>query len=109
MDAINAGIRRNCSQATGAVPVGTGEAFVNTLIDGILGGEGFLTPQAQMGAFNSTYVRSGGRVDITVTNPISLNSLFGHIPAKIGIKNPATGRFHTVNQALHIVAEDLCL
>ena len=81
---------------------------MNTLIDGVLGGQGFLTPEAQIGAFNATYTRGDGNVYITVTNPITLNSLLLHIPARLGIKNPTTGHLHTVNQTLHIVAPDPC-
>lgn len=108
MDAIVAGIGQNCSVKAGRVPVGSGEAFVNTLIDGILGGEGFFTPEAQLGAFDSTYVRSGGTVAVTVTNPVSVNSLFYHLPAKLGIRSPESGRMGTVNQTIHIVAPDPC-
>jgi len=34
MEGILAGIRRNCNANSGSVPVGTWEAFVNTMIDG---------------------------------------------------------------------------
>ena len=108
MDAINAKITSNCSAASGNVAVGTGEAFVNTMIDGAAGGEGFYTPEAQLGAFNAAYTRGGGMVDITVTNPISLNSLLFHLPAALGISNPKTGSFGTVHQTLHIHAIDPC-
>jgi RHS repeat-associated protein len=108
MDAIVAGIKKNCSQTTGNVPVGTGEAFVNSMIDATLGLQGFINPEFQLGAFNSSYSRSNGRVDITVTNPISLNSLALHVPEKLGIKNPTKGHFHTVNQTLQIAAPDPC-
>ena len=108
MDAILAGIRQACSQSSGRVAVGSAEAFVNTLIDGILGGEGFFSPEAQIGAFDSTYLRRGGTVAITVTNPISLNSLFYHIPEKLGIKNPESGYLGTTNQTLYIIAPDPC-
>ena len=60
MDAINAKITSNCSATSGNVAVGTGEAFVNTMIDGVAGGEGFYTPEAQLGAFNAAYTRGGG-------------------------------------------------
>lgn len=66
MDAITAAIKANCSDTTGKVPVGTAEAFENTLIDGILGGAGFHTPEAQLGAFNATWARGDGRAEITV-------------------------------------------
>jgi len=82
MDAINAEIAANCYAMTGKVSVGTGEAFVNTLIDGIVGGQGFGTPEAQLGAFNTTYTRDGGTVSVIVTNPISLNSLLYHAPGQ---------------------------
>ena len=108
MDAIVAGIKKDCSQAQGRVSVGTGEAFVNTAIDGILGGEGFLTPQAQLGAFNTTFSKSDGRVDIQVTNPISLNSLAFHATAPLGIKNPEKGPLSTVNQILQFAIADPC-
>jgi hypothetical protein len=108
MDAIKARITSNCSATSGSVRVGTGEAFVNTLIDGIAGGAGFYTPEAQLGAFDADYTRTGGIVEITVTNPISLNSLAFHVPAMLGISNPKTGSFGTVHQTLHIEAIDPC-
>jgi hypothetical protein len=61
-----------------------------------------------MGAFNSTYTRSGGVVNITVTNPITLNSEMLHMTAPLGIKNPKSGPRGTVNQEVHIVAPDPC-
>jgi hypothetical protein len=61
-----------------------------------------------MGAFNSTYTRSGGVVDITVTNPITLNSLALHMTAPLGIPNPTSGHFGTVNQQVQITAPDPC-
>jgi RHS repeat-associated protein len=113
MQAILVGVTRNCSATSGRVPVGTGEAFVNTMIDGEIGGPdgrgaGFGTPEAQMGAFNSTYSRSGGVVNITVTNPITLNSAALHMTAPLGIPNPTSGRFGTVNQEVNITAPDPC-
>jgi hypothetical protein len=70
--------------------------------------QGFFTPEAQLGAFNSTYTRAGGSLYVTVTNPISLNSLMYHGTAPLGIKNPAKGHLGTVNQTLHVVATDPC-
>ncbi len=109
MDAILSGITSKCGQSGGRVDVGTGEAFVNTVIDGIFGGAGFRTPEAQLGAFESTYNRAGGLVEITVTNPISQNSLFYHIPGNLGIQNPQSGPLKTVNQTLQITAMDPCV
>lgn len=77
MKAIEAEIKNQC-KASGSGSVGSWDAFVNTMIDGILGGAGFLTPQAQMGAFTTKYTRGGGRADITLTNRISANSLLYH-------------------------------
>jgi RHS repeat-associated protein len=114
MQGILAGIKANCSATSGRVPVGTWEAFVNTMIDGPFlpspdgRVSGYYTPEAQMGAFNSTYTRSGGVVDITVTNPITLNSLALHATAPLGIPNPTSGHFGTVNQQLQITAADPC-
>ncbi len=51
----------------------------------------------------------GGLANITVTNPISLNSLFFHIPAKVGINNPTKGQMKTIHQTLHITTVDPCL
>jgi hypothetical protein len=84
------------------------KAFANTMIDGVLGGQGFNTPEAQLGAFNATYTRSNGTVLATVTNPISLNSAALHIPAHIGIKNPTSGSMGTVNQTVQINEPDPC-
>ena len=109
MDAILSGITSKCGQSGGRVDVGTGEAFVNTVIDGIFGGAGFRTPEAQLGAFESTYNRACGLVEITVTNPISQNSLFYHIPGNLGIQNPQSGPLKTVNQTLQITAMDPCV
>ncbi len=108
MIAIMTGVKKNCSVTTGGLSVGTGEAFVNTMIDALVGGAGLDSPEAQIGAFNATYSRSNGRVDITVTNPISLNSLLLHVPAKVGVGNPAQGSFGTVNQTLEMAASDPC-
>jgi RHS repeat-associated protein len=108
MDAINAKIAANCSATSGKLAVGSGEAFVNTLIDGIAGGQGFDTPEAQLGAFNATWTRDGGTVAVTVTNPISLNSAAYHATTKVGIQNPTSGPMSTVNQTLHIQAGDPC-
>lgn len=115
MQGILAGIKANCSATSGSVPVGTWEAFANTMIDGpylksadgsIV--SGYYTPEAQLGAFNSTYSRSGGVVNITVTNPITLNSAALHMTAPLGIPNPTSGPFGTVNQELHITVADPC-
>jgi RHS repeat-associated protein len=115
MQGIMAGITSNCSATSGSVPVGTGEAFANTMIDGpflksadgsIV--SGYYTPEAQLGGFNSTYSRSGGVVNITVTNAISLNSFALHATAPLGIPNPSSGHFGTVNQQLNITAPDPC-
>jgi hypothetical protein len=118
MQSILAGVAANCSATSGRVRVGTWEAFVNTMIDGPIMGEEwdssgqpanlYYTPEAQMGAFNSTYTRSGGVVDITVTNPITLNSEMFHMTAPLGIKNPTSGPRGTVHQELHITAADPC-
>src|SRR5690349_12956721 len=99
-DAIIAGIKADCSAPNGSVPVGTGEAFINTLIDGLIGNKGFFTPEAQLGAFNSTFSRSDGWVNIQVTNPISLNSFALHLTKPLGIQNPQQGPFSTINQTL---------
>lgn len=61
-----------------------------------------------MGAFNSTYTRSGGVVEITVTNPITVNSEWFHMTAPLGIKNPTSGPHGTVNQQLQFTAPDPC-
>jgi hypothetical protein len=107
MDAIVAGIKGSC-KTQGRVFVGSGEAFVNTLIDGILGGQGFGTPEAQLGAFDSSFTRSGGQANIQVYNPISLNSLAYHATAPIGVRNPARGPLSTVNQTLQLSIADPC-
>ena len=108
MDAINAKITANCSATSGKVAVGSGEAFVNTLIDGVAGGQGFNTPEAQLGAFNATYSRDGFTVSATVTNPISLNSAAYHATSAVGIKNPSSGPLGTVHQTIHIIEPDPC-
>ena len=115
MQGILAGVSANCGATSGSVPVGTWEAFANTMIDGpflksadgsML--SGYYTPEAQMGGFNSTYSRSGGVVNITVTNPITLNSLALHATAPLGIPNPTSGPLGTVNQQVNITAPDPC-
>lgn len=108
MDAINAKITANCSASSGKLGVGSGEAFVNTMIDGVLGGEGFHTPEAQLGAFNATYTHDGFTATVTVTNPISLNSAAYHATDAVGIKNPTSGHLGTVHQTLHITEPDPC-
>jgi hypothetical protein len=108
MDAINAKITANCSASSGKLGVGSGEAFVNTLIDGIAGGEGFHTPEAQLGAFNATYSHDGFTATVTVTNPISLNSAAYHATSAVGIQNPKSGPLGTVHQTLHISEPDPC-
>lgn len=108
MDAINAKITANCSASSGKLGVGSGEAFVNTLIDGIAGGEGFHTPEAQLGAFNATYSHDGFTATVTVTNPISLNSAAYHATSAVGIQNPKSGPLGTVHQTLHINEPDPC-
>ena len=100
------GIRRDCNATSGSAPVGTWDALVNTMIDGPFlkspdgRVSGYYTPEAQMGAFDSTYTRSGGVVDITVTNPISLNSAALHRTAPLGIPNPTSAPFGTVKKAV---------
>jgi RHS repeat-associated protein len=115
MQGILAGITRDCSATSGNAPVGTWEAFANTMIDGpyLKSADGstlsgYYTPEAQMGGFTSTYSRSGGVVNITVTNPITLNSLALHATAPLGIPNPTSGHLGTVNQQLNITAPDPC-
>ncbi len=109
MQAILAGVKRDCRQDNGRVFVGTGEAFVNALIDGVLGGRGFYNPNAQLGAFRADYQRSNGSLNVTVTNPISLNSAAYHATSKVGIANPTSGPLGTVNQTLRIRADDPCV
>ena len=108
MDAINAKITANCSASSGKLGVGSGEAFVNTVIDGVFGGEGFHTPEAQLGAFNATYSHDGFTATVTVTNPISLNSAAYHATSAVGIQNPKSGPLGTVHQTLHISEPDPC-
>jgi hypothetical protein len=118
MQGILAGVSSNCSATRGAVSVESFEAFVNTMLDGWYLGERhdasgqpagyWYTPEAQMGAFDAIYSRSGGTVDITVTNTISLNSLFLHAPAHLGINDRNKGSLGNVNQELHITATDPC-
>jgi RHS repeat-associated protein len=108
MDGINEAIKSNCSATSGKSSVGTWEAFVNALIDAFIGDDGVNTPEAQLGAFNFTYTRSAGVAHVTVTNPISLNSLAYHATDPIGIKNPTSGKLSTVHQTLHIVEPDPC-
>jgi RHS repeat-associated protein len=115
MQGILAGITRDCSATSGNAPVGTWEAFANTMIDGpyLKNADGsrlsgYYTPEAQMGGFTSTYSRSGGVVNITVTNPITLNSLALHATAPLGIPNPTSGHLGTVTQQLNITAPDPC-
>ena len=108
MDAIVAGVKKDCRKGSGRVFVSSPEAFVNALIDGVLGGEGFYNANAQLGAFSATYQRGGGGLSITVTNQISLNSAAFHIPSKIGIPNRTSGPLGTVNQTIRIQATDPC-
>lgn len=115
MQGILAGITRDCSATSGPAPVGTWEAFANTMIDGPFlksadGStvSGYYTPEAQIGGFTSTYSRSGGVVNITVTNPITLNSLALHATEPLGIANPTSGHLGTVTQQLNIIASDPC-
>ena len=114
MQGILAGIRSNCSATSGAVHVGSAEAFANTMIDGPFlqnaDGQvsGYYTPEAQLGAFDSTYTRSGGVVDITVTNSITLNSWAYHTTGALGIPDPKSGYFGTVHQKIHTSAADPC-
>jgi hypothetical protein len=114
MQGILAQINSSCSQS-GSGSVGTFEAFANTVMDGFGGypegsgsGAGVITPEAQMGAFNFTYSRSAGAVDITVTNPISLNSAALHATAPLGIGNPKSGTLGTVNQEVQIRVANWC-
>ena len=108
MQAILAGVKKDCSQETGRVAVGSKEAFVNALIDGVAGGRGFYNPNAQLGAFNATFQRSGGVLNVTVTNPISFNSAAYHATSKLGIANPTAGPLGTVSQILRIQGPDPC-
>jgi RHS repeat-associated protein len=108
MDAIVEGVTKNCKQESGRLSVGTEEAFVNALIDGIVGGMGFYNPNAQLGAFNATYRRSAGTLNVTVTNPISLNSAAYHATSILGIANPKNGPLGTVYQTIHVQAKDPC-
>ena len=109
MAAINAQITAGCPAQVGGGSVGSGQAFVNTLIDGIAGGQGFLTPEAQLGAFTFTYASDGGTTNVNVQNPISFNSLNYHLPAMMGIQNPTSGPQSTVKQTLQIQETDPCL
>jgi hypothetical protein len=45
--AVLADVKKNCGQESGRMVVGIGEAFVNALIDGLVGGDGFYNPNAQ--------------------------------------------------------------
>ena len=76
MQAINAKIKGNCSQAAGGGRVGTGEAAINSGIDHLTGQPSIA--EDQLGGFTYTYSQQGGTVDVTVSNPITLNSLAYH-------------------------------
>ena len=109
MDAILAGVKKNCKALSGRVAVRTREAFYNALIDGIFGGDGFYTPNAQLGAFVANYQRQDGRLSVLVENSISLNSLTFHLSEDwFGFKNPTSGAFGTVDQRIGIRAADPC-
>jgi RHS repeat-associated protein len=114
MQGIMSRIASSCSKS-GSESVGTFEAFANTMMDGFGGypggngqGVGFQTPEAQIGAFNFTYSRNSAITNITVTNPISLNSAALHMTSPLGIKNPTSGHFGTVNQEVHMIAANPC-
>jgi len=87
MTAIMAGIRKKCGSSN-TVNVRTGEAFVNTMLDQLLPNGFPSIAEAQLGAFSASYKLSGATVNITVSNPITLNSLLLHALASNQNDNP---------------------
>jgi hypothetical protein len=55
---------------------------------------------AQLGAFTYSWQLQGQMLNFTVENPVTLNSALYHIPAAVGIENPSSGAFSTINQTL---------
>ncbi len=124
MEAIKARIRGNCGQSTGRLAVGTVEAAINTAIDAGTGN--FSIAEAQLGAFDASYVLNGRTANVTVTNPISINSAMYHVfsgtASVIGRGTPAGKAlehfgtrssnapfgFGVVNQTLRITEPNPC-
>jgi hypothetical protein len=80
------------SQAlSGRVAVGTGRAFLFTVLDALSGSPS--ASEAQFGAFVATYSRSGSGTEITISNPISNNSAFYHIPSGLSMSGSYADRF----------------
>ena len=88
---INNRIRAACASSSGSVPVGTGRAFVLTALDALGGSPSFA--EAQFGAFNSSYNLNGNQAEITVSNPISNNSAFYHIPSGLSMSGSYADQF----------------
>ena len=80
------------SQASsGRVTVGTGRAFLFTVLDALAGSPS--VSEAQFGAFVATYSRSGSGTEITISNDISNNSAFYHIPSDLSMSGSYADRF----------------
>jgi RHS repeat-associated protein len=76
MQAILAKVKGNCSASSGSGGVGTGEAAVNSAIDHLTGQPSIA--EDQLGGFTYSYSQQGGTLNVTVSNPITLNSLAYH-------------------------------
>jgi RHS repeat-associated protein len=80
------------SQASsGRVAVGTGRAFLFTVLDA-MGGSPSIS-EAQLGAFVATYSRSGSGMEINISNDISINSALFHIPSGLSMSGSYADRF----------------
>ena len=80
------------SQASsGRVAVGTGRAFLFTVLDGLAGSPSI--SEAQFGAFVATYSRNGSGTEINISNDISNNSAFYHIPSGLSMAGSYADRF----------------
>jgi hypothetical protein len=80
------------SQASsGRVAVGTGRAFLFTALDALAGSPS--VSEAQFGAFVATYSRSGSGTEITISNDISNDSAYYHVPSGLSMSGSYADRF----------------
>jgi hypothetical protein len=110
-DMIYLDILSSCFTSSGNISVESDTAAINTIED-FFRGAGLFTPQAQMGAFNAYWPRTGSsQVDITVVNLITVNSLVYQMLDWLNIPNPPpaySGPLGTVYQVISYSVADPC-
>jgi RHS repeat-associated protein len=90
------------TSSSGSSFIGTSQAANNATTFSGGAPDPLVSPTAfQLGAFTYDWQLSSGTVNFAVQNPATLNSFLYHVPAQVGISNPASGPLGTINQTFN--------